>query len=241
VDYCCLLPGFVIAIDLHSLLFGEESWVFLFEVLLRTVVMFLIILLSLRILGKRSVAQLSVFELGVIIGLGSAAGDPMFYKNVGLLPSILAFVVIIALYRFITFLVNKNSHMEKILEGTPTYVIEEGEINFKSFENEPIAHEELFAQLRLKTITHLGQVKSGMLETNGLISVDLYEDKDVKWGLPVWPHLCKCDVTHGGKESLMACNYCGHTHPSDADSRSFQCTICQKKDWVWAINDVRNP
>jgi uncharacterized membrane protein YcaP (DUF421 family) len=61
---------------------------FLPEVALRTFFMFFVILTSLRILGKRSVAQLSVFELGVIIGLGSAAGDPMFYKDVGLLPGV---------------------------------------------------------------------------------------------------------------------------------------------------------
>lgn len=239
VDYIDFFSKHFLAIDLQSLLFGDESWDFLFEVLIRTVVMFLIILLSLRILGKRSVAQLSVFELGVIIGLGSAAGDPMFYKDVGLIPSILAFVVIISLYRFITFLVNHNSQMEKILEGTPTYVIEKGQLNFKNFEKEPIAHEELFAQLRLKSITHLGQVKSAMLETNGLISIDFYKDADVQWGLPVWPHLCSCTIPNTASEKVMACSYCGNTHKIDSDTPQFQCAICEKTEWVWAINEIR--
>ena len=224
-------------IDLQHLLFGEESWDFLLEVLLRTFVMFLTILASLRILGKRSVSQLSVFELGVIIGLGSAAGDPMFYKDVGLLPSILAFVVIIALYRFITFLVNHSSRMEHILEGTPTYVIEDGKIKYDNFQNEPIAHEELFAQLRMKNITHLGQVQRGMLETNGLISVDFYPDETVKWGLPIWPHLCSKENT--GQKPTTACTYCGNITDRTDTNDDFECGICKNDEWVSAIREIR--
>lgn len=69
--------------DLKQILLGSEEWSFLLETVLRTSIMFLIIIFGLRLLGKRGVKQLSVFELVVIIGLGSAAGDPMFYKDVG--------------------------------------------------------------------------------------------------------------------------------------------------------------
>jgi uncharacterized membrane protein YcaP (DUF421 family) len=78
-----------------ELLLGSEEWNFLPEVAIRTLVMFTIILIGLSILGKRGVKQLSVFELVVIIGLGSAAGDPMFYKDVGLIPAIIVFIIII--------------------------------------------------------------------------------------------------------------------------------------------------
>ena len=94
----------IIQLDWKSLLLGSEKWEFLFETAFRTFVMFMVILLYLRLFGKRGVKQLSVFELGVIIGLGSAAGDPMFYKEVGLLPGVLVFSIVFGLYRFITFL-----------------------------------------------------------------------------------------------------------------------------------------
>ena len=72
----------ILNFDWENLLLGERDWQFLLMVALRTAAMFLVILIGLRMLGKRGVSQLSVFELGVIVGLGSAAGDPMFYKDV---------------------------------------------------------------------------------------------------------------------------------------------------------------
>lgn len=73
-----------------------EDWSFLPETVLRSLIMFIVILISLRLLGKRGVKQLSIFELVVIIGLGSAAGDPMFYKDVGILPAIIVFSMVVA-------------------------------------------------------------------------------------------------------------------------------------------------
>jgi len=81
--------------DAHQLLFGEESWAFIPQVALRALVMFTVISVGLRLMGKRGIKQLSVYELGVIVGLGSAAGDPMFYKDVGLIPAPVVFVVLI--------------------------------------------------------------------------------------------------------------------------------------------------
>lgn len=122
-----------------TLLLGSEQWGFLLETGFRTFVMFLVILFYLRLLGKRGVKQLSVFELGVIIGLGSAAGDPMFYKDVGLLPGILVFSIVFGLYRLITFLINRSNRFERFLEGIPTCILQDGQILVKSFEDEPIA------------------------------------------------------------------------------------------------------
>ena len=80
-----------------ELLMGSEDWSFLMEAAFRTLIMFSVVLIGLTILGKRGVKQLSVFELVVIIGLGSAAGDPMFYKDVGLLPAFIVFTIVIGL------------------------------------------------------------------------------------------------------------------------------------------------
>ncbi len=197
--------GFL-GIDWHSLLLGSEKWNFLAEVALRTFVMFFIILASLRILGKRSITQLSIFELGVIIGLGSAAGDPMFYKDVGLLPGLVVFVMVISLYRFVTFLINRSERAEKILEGQPVYLINEGQFIIKNFHKEPIAYDEFFAQLRQLHVTHLGQVQQAIIETNGAISVFFFADEEVKWGLPVLPHLCGKTIKQPETAGQYACS-----------------------------------
>ena len=110
----------------NEFLLGSEEWNFLPEVFVRSVIMFGIILLSLSILGKRGVKQLSVFELVVIIGLGSAAGDPMFYRDVGLLPVLIVFVIVITLYSLVTNLVGKNKKIEKAIEGSSICLVNNG-------------------------------------------------------------------------------------------------------------------
>src|SRR5688572_5305883 len=121
-------------IDWKVFLLGEEQWSFLLETVLRTLIMFIIILVCLRFLGKRGIKQLSVFELGVIIGLGSAAGDPMFYKDVGVVPAIAVFIVIVILYRLITFLINRSDRFEKFVEGKPTTVVKKGILLVRDFQ-----------------------------------------------------------------------------------------------------------
>src|SRR5688572_14786453 len=132
------MPDLLQGIEWESLLLGNEKWSFLFETAFRTMIMFIVILLSLRVLGKRGIKQLSVFELGVIIGLGSAAGDPMFYRDVGLLAGMMVFVIVLALYRLITYLINRFARFEQFVEGKPTCIVKDGCFLVTNFEKEPI-------------------------------------------------------------------------------------------------------
>ncbi|MBC7890181.1 MAG: DUF421 domain-containing protein [Ferruginibacter sp.] len=228
-------------IDWRSFLLGTEKWTFLPEVAVRSLLMFLIILLGLRLLGKRSVTQLSVFELGVIIGLGSAAGDPMFYKDVGLLQGVVVFAVVISLSRFMTFLINRSEKIEKVLEGEPVYLAEEGKLNFVNLQKEPIAYEEFFALLRQHNVYHLGQVQIAIIETNGMISLYYFPDEEVRWGLPVLPHLYDKKLTQLTGGRVYACTYCGQVEEIKADKQEQFCLVCGKKEWVEASNNRRIP
>jgi uncharacterized membrane protein YcaP (DUF421 family) len=228
----------LLKIEWKTLLLGSEQWDFLLETAFRTAIMFVIILLSLRLLGKRGIKQLSVFELGVIIGLGSAAGDPMFYKDVGLLPGILVFSVVVVLYRLITFLINRSQHFEKFVEGQPAILIEEGVFDADNFDKEPIAQDEFYSQLRLNNVSHLGQVKLAILETNGEVSIFYYTDEEVRYGLPVLPHLCDEKLETINEKGHYACAHCGNTMPLQP-APAHTCPVCKRKKWVRAINERR--
>jgi uncharacterized membrane protein YcaP (DUF421 family) len=222
-------------IDWNNLLFGSENWDFLFETAFRSVIMFLVILFSLRLLGKRGVKQLSVFELGVIIGLGSAAGDPMFYKDVGLLPGMIVFTIIISLYRLITFFINRSERFENFVEGTPTCIVKEGKLLMQNFKQEPIARDELFSQLRLHSVAHLGQVYQAIMETNGEVSIFYYADEEVRYGLPIIPEETEQKMKTIKDSDYYSCHFCGHTE-NIKPSHVHSCSICHKNEWVKAIN-----
>ncbi|MFY0084450.1 DUF421 domain-containing protein, partial [Acinetobacter baumannii] len=89
-------------------------WTFVLEILIRCTVMFIIIITFLRLSGKRGIRQLSLFELAIILCLGSAAGDPMFTKDLPIAHAFVAFVAIISLYRLVTWGMVKNKKIENL-------------------------------------------------------------------------------------------------------------------------------
>lgn len=89
--------------ETERLLMGDLPYGFLLEVIFRSAVMYVFVLIMLRLAGRRGVKQLSLFELVIIITLGSAAGDPLLYDDVDLLPALTVFTVILSLYRLTTF------------------------------------------------------------------------------------------------------------------------------------------
>ena len=225
-------------IDWQSFLYGSEKSEFLLEAAVRSVVMFIVILAGLHFLGKRGLRQLSVFELGVIIGLGSAAGDPMFYKDVGILPATLVFMVVLGLYRLVTYLIDKNDFIEKLLEGEAVYLIEDGHFAVKNFKKEMLSHQEFLALMRMNHVTHLGQVRQAIIETNGELSLIFYKDEEIKYGLPILPHLCR-ETTEIIKEThVYACSFCGYIE-KHLEGSAPVCQECKKTIWVKAINERR--
>jgi uncharacterized membrane protein YcaP (DUF421 family) len=219
-------------------LIGDQEWSFLAEVMLRSFIMFVVIVTALRLLGKRGVKQLSVFELVVIIGLGSAAGDPMFYKEVGLLPAFIVFSMVIILYQLVMKLISKSKKFELLVEGDCVCLISEGRFSIENFKKETLAQDEFFAELRFQGVKHLGQVEMGIIETNGNISLFYYEDQKVKYGLPILPHLFEEKLDIIPKEGTYSCSFCGYTTKLQHSS-GHTCTVCEKKKWIKSINELR--
>lgn len=224
--------------DWERLLLGEEEWSYLLETMLRTGIMFIIILTSLRLLGKRGVKQLSVFELVVIIGLGSAAGDPMFYKEVGLLVSLVVFVMVIAPYKLINYLIASNKKFEKVVEGMPVCLIKDGVFKIENFKKETLTEDEFFLELRLRGVSQLGQVEEAIEESNGHISVFYFPDDEVRPGLSVMPGALD-NYTRTIKETdVYSCIFCGYTDKLQPAPKHV-CPSCHKLKWVKASRRKR--
>lgn len=219
------------------LLFNDLPFEFLLEVLFRTVIMFIVVLLTLKFAGKRGVKQLSIFEIVIIISLGSAAGDPMFYEDVGLVPAILVFMVILTMYRAVTWLLGKSKRFENFIEGKTHCIIEDGQFSIESFQKEDLAQDEFFTELRLKSIEHLGQVRNAYIETNGTISMYFYPAEEVKYGLPIRPQLFNLKSTNIPKSGIYACTFCANVQKLEPTSAS--CSVCERNEWVLAINTRR--
>ncbi|WP_128547722.1 YetF domain-containing protein [Larkinella soli] len=223
------------AFDWQRILIHDFPWIYLGEVALRTVVMFLIILFALKISAKREVKQLSVFELVLVIGLGSAAGDPMFYHDVPLTSALVVFVVVMTCYKIATRLSDKNKAVREALAGKPVYVIEDGCILVQNFDDEDLGLDELFSELRLAGISQLGQVKTAILEPSGEVSVFRYEPNGVRPGLPIFPRQLDAATETVTEPGRYACAKCGKVTDLEAD-RATPCRECDHHLWVKAAD-----
>ncbi|QNL51654.1 DUF421 domain-containing protein [Olivibacter sp. SDN3] len=224
-------------IDWYRIFFEKLNLEYALEIVARTMVMFVIVLVIIRLSGKRGVRQLSIFEVAIIISLGSAAGDPMFYKDVAIIPAFLVCSTIIIAYRSVTWFTAKSRKIEKWVEGNPIYIIENGMFAIDNISKDSLAMDEFFAELRQVSVTHLGQVETAILETNGNISVFFFPTKDIRYGLPILPKVYGKQHVEISAHGTYACVFCGN--PAFLASGKHTCNRCGKNKWIAASNSDR--
>ncbi len=223
--------------DWHKIFLHDLDGQFALEIIFRTVFMFTIVLTILRLSGKRGIRQLSIFELAIILSLGSAAGDSMFYKDVAILPTVIVCFTAIGFYRLITWITTKNERFEKLLEGKPVYIVMDSVMTIKEDSKDSLSKDEFFAELREKGVEHLGQVRIAILETDGNVSVFFYPPDEIKPGLPILPHLYDEHSDVIVQEGLYACIFCGTLHGLQPGHH--RCKRCDHHEWVMAISTNR--
>ncbi len=166
---------------------GDGSWTFIFEIVFRTMFLYGFMFILMRLMGRRSVTELSVVEILLIIALGSAVGDPMFYPDVPLLHGMAVITTVVTLNRAVSFLINRSDRIERIVGGSLVRVVRDGQLDLAGIDAVEVAREEVFALLRLSGVEHLGQVRAAYLEQNGELSIFRYPPGEERAGLPIEP------------------------------------------------------
>ena len=222
------------------LLSGDAPLGFLWEIVFRSVVMFGLTIGALRISGKRGVRQLSVFEFGLILVLGSAAGDATIYHDTPLVYALVVFAVIIALYVLANYLIDNHPRIERALEGMPELIIVEGAIDVEAFKKASLTTQELFGQLRQHQVEHLGQVRRMYLEATGEVSVYFFEPEDERPGLPIWPEIYRHPLLSLPQPGAYACHACATVRELPAGPPPAACPRCGRHEgWLPACEVAR--
>jgi uncharacterized membrane protein YcaP (DUF421 family) len=157
---------------LFKIFFGESlNIVHLFEVIFRTAFMFFYTIFNVRLMDKRSMGLLTPFEIIIIIALGSAVGDPMFYRDIPLVQGMLVISTIVFLERVITKITVKSIFFERIINGEPTLIVKQGKLQKKEMDQQNLTKEELYSMLRLRGIKNIADVDLAYLEPSGSISI----------------------------------------------------------------------
>jgi uncharacterized membrane protein YcaP (DUF421 family) len=221
--------------DWQRLLLGQAPLEFLLEVALRTLIIYIVLLLALRVLGKRMGAQLTVAELSVMIMLGGIVAVPMQIPDRGLLHGTLVLACLTGLYRGVNWLAFKYRRVERLTQGHLHIVVADGVLDLQVLAATRLSREQLFANLRAADIQQLGQVKRAYLEANGEFSI--YEQKPPRPGLSVLPEKDEAiRRAEPADEKFHVCQCCGQ--PAPAAGPSAQCPNCGRNHWAPGVNKL---
>lgn len=225
--------------DWQRILLDDFPLLFVVEVAMRALFAFLAVFLFLKVSGRRGIRQLSLFELVVILTLGSAAGDVSFYEDVPLLPIATVFATLLLLYRLTVILMTRNERFSNWMEGKPVTIIKDGLYELNSLDRLNISSDEFFMELRQQGVEHLGQVRLGILETDGDVSLFFNEPEAVRPGLSVLPPEHRAVYRQVPSSGVYACIRCGL--PTTIESQQpAKCARCGNQQWAKALNHSRS-
>lgn len=146
---------------------GTTAWI----IAARTTLVYLAVFGALRLAGKRELGQMTVFDLVVILLISNAVQNSMVGLDFSVQGGLVAAFVLIALNRAVAFARLRGGRWGRLIEGTPTVLIEDGQLIEPHLRRESLERDEIEMVVREHGIGSLGDVKLAVLETDGSISI----------------------------------------------------------------------
>lgn len=140
-------------------------------IVIRTLVIYLVILIGLRLSGKREIGQMTVFDLVVLLLIANAVQNAMVGPDTSLVGGILAAVVLLLTNTAIARLRLRWPRLRHMVEGTPTLLVLHGKVISEHMRREGIDEESLMAALREHGVAEISGAEMVVLEIDGSISV----------------------------------------------------------------------
>jgi len=147
------------------------------DIVARATVMFVLLYVLLRLMGKRELGQLTPFELVVMIVLGDLIQQGVTHNDFSLTGALLAISTFAFLAILMSWLTYLSPRAEKLLDGEPRVVIRDGVLIKDNLRRDRMTQNEVESEMRLAGIAHMDQVAWAILEPQGKISFIKNDDK----------------------------------------------------------------
>lgn len=138
---------------------------------IRTIILYIVVLIVMRMMGKREIGQLQPFELAISIMIADLASVPMTELGIPISNGIIPILGMLFMHMIISFINIKSINMRKIICGKPSILIYRGKINEKVLKKERFTVNELQERLRANNVFNIADVEYAILETNGEVTV----------------------------------------------------------------------
>ena len=143
----------------------------LLDIVIRTTIIYVIVLIGMRVAGKRQVGQMTPFDLVLLLLIANAVQNAMTGPDTSLLGGLVAAGTLLILNVVISRLVLHNRLFRNLVEGEPTLLIHSGKVIRSHLEQEKIGEGELRQALREHGVATIDEVQGAVLEIDGSISV----------------------------------------------------------------------
>jgi uncharacterized membrane protein YcaP (DUF421 family) len=221
--------------DYQRILFGEIPGSFFIELIFRALIIYILLIVSMRLMGKRMSAQISRNEMAAVVSLAAAVGIPLMNPDRGILPPVVITVVIVLFTNYVSGRTARDEKFESLTQDDYGILVEDGVLNLPVMERTRVSRERLFAQLRMMNKTHLGMIKRLYFEANGIFS--LVDEPNPQPGLSILPD--DIDPEFGQrklrKTDSFVCKSCGKVADGLIAMTRTRCPNCKAINWSFAV------
>lgn len=156
---------------------GKDRDTFMAITAIRTVIIYIFIIVAMRIMGKRQLGELQPVELVVTLLISDLAAVPMQESGMPLLNGLVPIVVLVAMELLLSALMMKSNGFFTLISGTPIVVVKDGKLDTKALKRLRLTVEDLMESLRQQNMFDIRDAAYIIAETNGKISVFPKPDK----------------------------------------------------------------
>ncbi|WP_271752867.1 DUF421 domain-containing protein [Cohnella sp. JJ-181] len=146
-------------------------------IMLRTLLMYLFVYVILRMMGKREIGKLSVFDLVISIMIAEIAVIAIESPHPPVLHAVAPMAVLVVAQLIVSNITLKNRRLRLWFEGKPSVIISQGDLNWKEMKKQRYSLDDLMMQLRENRIDHVADVELAVLESSGKLSVIVADKK----------------------------------------------------------------
>lgn len=143
----------------------------MFIILIRTAILYFLVVLTMRLMGKKQIGQLQPFELAIAIMISELASLPMQDTKIPLLNGIIPIVTLLILEITLSLLELKSEFARKLFSGEPSIIIKNGKIDIKQLKINKYNINDLMEEIRLQGYYNISDVQYAILETSGQLSI----------------------------------------------------------------------
>ena len=140
------------------------------SIFIRTILIYIILSVMLKLMGKRQLGELEVSELVTTLLISEIGALPISDKDIPLIPAVMPIFFLASAEVIISFWKNKSAKVKRAVEGEPSYIIYKGSLRQRVLAENRISVNELLTEMRTQGIADIGSVRYAILEQNGKIS-----------------------------------------------------------------------